>query len=502
MDNSVLDGLLLGFSQALLVENLLMILLGCFLGTWLGMMPGLGPASGVALLLPFTYGMDSGGALILFAGIYFGAMYGGAIASILINTPGDAGAIMTTVDGHPMALKGRAGSALFLAALSSFAGGTISIVGLTFLGNSLARVALYFGPAEYAALLIFALLGTASFVQESRVRGLISMALGLLIGTVGIDLQTGAMRFSFGKAELLDGISLMPVIVGVYAISEGLRGFGRIATGNAVRVAQVGRMIASKAELARSWLAMIRGSLIGFIVGVLPGAGATIATFMAYSVEFRLSKRKDEFGKGAPEGLAAPESANNASAGGALVPLLTLGVPGSGTTAVLLGALMIYGVQPGPRMFSEYPELTWGIISSLYVSNIVLLILNIPLIRVFVQLLKTPPLLLNTAIIIIGVSGMYVISLSLFDCYLVLGFGVLGVIMRTYGFPLAPMVLGVALSNLLEQSLRQALALAGGNWIELLSKPVVAVLIASSFGFVLFVAAKGVLKKTRASATA
>jgi putative tricarboxylic transport membrane protein len=475
-----LNGLALGFAQAATLQNLALTVGGCFLGTWIGMMPGLGPAAGIALLLPLTYGMDPTSALILFCGVYLGSMYGGSITSILINMPGDASAVMTTLDGSPMAQKGRAGAALFLSAIASFVGGTISIVGLTLLAPTISRMALSFGPAEYSALMLFALIGVVSFMEGAVVRGMISVMMGLLLGTVGIDLQSGSMRFTFNEPELLDGISIMAVIVGIYSVSEAIEGIHKVRTGNAGTVSQYGKLLASKEEWLRSRWAMVRGGIIGFVVGVLPGAGATIATFISYATEYRLSKYKDEFGKGAPEGVAGPEAANNASASGAMVPLLTLGIPGSGTTAVMLGALMIYGIQPGPKLFTEHANVAWGVIASLYVSNVILVIMNVPLVGLFVRLLKIEPLLLNVGILVLAIAGVYVVNLSFLEAGLTVVFGALGFFMRRLGFPTAPLILGLTLSALIEQSLRQALVLDAGSWMSMIQRPLVLTILVAS----------------------
>ncbi|WP_246702497.1 tripartite tricarboxylate transporter permease [Starkeya sp. ORNL1] len=481
MDGSVISGLMFGFSEVLSSPtNLAMIALGCVLGTWIGMMPGIGPPAGIALLLPFTYGLNPTAALILFSGIYFGAMYGGSISSILINMPGDAGSVMTTLDGHPMARKGRAGAALVISAVASFVGGTISILGLTFLATYLARVAVGFGPAEYSALMVLSLVGTASFIDGTVVKGLIVVSFGLLLGTVGIDLQTGSTRFTFGMAELYDGVSSIAVIVGIYSISEALEGIRRYYNGEVDTFAQVGRLMMSREEWVRSRWAMVRGSFVGFFTGILPGHGATIATFVSYTVEYRISKHKEEFGKGAPEGVAGPEAANNAAASGAMVPLLTLGIPGSGTTAVMLGALLIYGIQPGPKLFEQHPDIAWGVIASLYVANVVLVILNIPLVGFFVRLLKVPPLTLNLGIIVLAISSVYIINLSVLETGISVAFGIIGYAMRRLAYPITPLILGLVLSPLLEQSTRQALTLAGGSWWGVVSHPIVAVLLIAS----------------------
>ncbi len=463
--------LIMGFEHSLSGYNLLFVVVGACVGTWVGMLPGIGPATAIAVLLPFSFGLDPTSALILLSGIYFGAMYGGAISSILLNIPGDASAIMTTMEGHPLAKQGRAGAALLMSAAASFIGGTIGLLALTFLAKPISVFAISLGPAEYFTLMVFALVATATLVEGSAVKGFLSTALGLILATIGIDLQSGVARFTFGLPDLLDGIHLLTAIIGVYAITEILITVEHLAAGRWQAPAAIGKLWATKAEWMRARFAFLRGTAIGFVVGLLPGAGGAVATLLAYATEKRISRHPEQFGKGAIEGLAAPEAANNASVSGALVPLLTLGIPGSSATAVLLGALMMFGIQPGPRLFVEQPVLTWSVIASLYIGNVVLVILNIPLIGLWVRLLKIPIQLMMALIGVLAVTGAYSIANSMFDVWIALGFGVIGYLMRKRNIPTTPMILGLVLSRTLEQSLRQSLTLFAGDWTAFFTRP-------------------------------
>ncbi|ATX67552.1 tripartite tricarboxylate transporter permease [Roseinatronobacter bogoriensis] len=468
----VLLNLMSGIQTAVSGPNLLFILLGASVGTWVGMLPGIGPATAIAVLLPFTFSLDPTSALIMLSGIYFGAMYGGSIASIMLNIPGDASSVMSTLDGYPMTQKGRAGAALLLAATASFVGGTLGLIGLTLIAEPVSRLALRLGPSEYFMLMVFALAATASTVQGSAVKGFISALLGLAIATIGIDLQSGSSRFTFGTPELMDGIPLLVAIIGVYAVTEVMMTVEGLVSGRWQAPKAIGKLWATKAEWLRVRFTFFRASVIGFLVGLMPGAGGAVATLLAYSTEMRFSRRRDEFGKGAPEGLVAPEAANNASVSGALVPLLTLGIPGSSATAVLLGALMMHGIQPGPRLFVEQPVLTWGVIGGLYVANIALLVLNVPLIGLWVRILKVPAALMMTVILVLAIVGSFSLSNSMFDVWLMLLFGVLGYLMRKTGVPITPMILGLVLSGMIEQSLRQTLSLSGSDWSVFVTRPV------------------------------
>ncbi|ACM04097.1 tripartite tricarboxylate transporter permease [Cereibacter sphaeroides] len=452
-----------GIATAFSGWNFAYVVIGAFVGTWIGMLPGLGPATGIALLLPLTYGLDPTGGMIMLCGIYFGSMYGGSISSILLNTPGDVSSVITMLDGNPMARKGRGGAALFCSAVASFIGGTVGLIGLTFLAEPIARFALRFGPAEYFALMTFALVATATLLQGAAVKGLIAIVLGLMVATVGIDLQSGAARFTMGSPDLFDGVSLIAVIIGLFGISEVFTNIQEIMARRWGKVATVGRLWMEASEWARCRFSFLRGSVIGFLVGVVPGAGGAVATLLSYAAERRASRHPEEFGKGAIEGVAGPEAANNASVGGALIPLFTLGLPGSSATAILLGALMIFGIQPGPRLFTESPDLVWGIIGSLYVANVVLVILNVPFIGIFVRMLTMPGAPLNAIILLLAITGAYSLNSNVFDVQVALLFGVAGFLLRKAGVPLAPFVLSVALGGTLEQSLRQALSLSDGD---------------------------------------
>ena len=473
----VLSQLAHGFSVALTPLNLGLAFAGAFLGTLIGALPGIGPVNGVAILIPIAYALKlpAESALILLAGVYYGAEYGGRISSILLNVPGDAGAVITTLDGYPMAQKGRAGEALALSALSSFIGGTLSVIGLTLFAPLLAQWAIRFGPAEYFALMVFAFTTLSSLAGKSPVKALASSVFGLMLATVGLDPGSGVPRYTFGQLKLYDGVDFLIVAIGLFAISEVLvlmegTFLGR---GTAIRVATT--LVSLKTFLASLW-SILRGAVIGFFIGVLPGAGASIASAIAYTTEKRLVDREGTFGQGDPRGVAAPEAANNAAAGGAMVPMLTLGVPGSGTTAVLLGALMMFNVTPGPLIFENRPEVVWGLIASMYIGNVMLLVLNLPLVGVFARILTIPRWFLVPAIAALSFIGVYAVNNSPFDLLFMTGIGIWGYLMRKFGFPLAPMILGLVLGRLMEVNLRRALAISGGDWAVLFASPIAQVL--------------------------
>ena len=452
-----------GFEVAFLPANLFYTFIGCLLGTVIGVLPGIGPAAGIALLIPITFGMNPTSALIMMAGIYYGAMYGGSTTSILINTPGESSSVMTAIDGYQMAKKGRAGAALAVSAIGSFIAGTMSIILLSLLAVPLANFALKFGPAEYFTLMLFSMTAVAALTGKSIAKGLLSMLLGLIIATIGIDLQSGQPRFTFGVAELQDGVGFLIVVVGLFAVAEVFTGLEEHFKGNSEIIRIKGRLWLTAEEWRRSVMPISRGGIIGFFTGVLPGAGATIATILSYSVERTLHKDKEKFGTGMIEGVAGPEAANNASTGGAMVPLLTLGVPGSGSTAVLMGAFIMYGVQPGPLLLQNRPDLVWGLVDSMYVGNLMLLLLNLPLVGIFVRLLYVPTGILMPLIIAISTIGVYAINGNVFELYLVLAFGVLGYAFRKTDIPTAPLVLALVLGGTMEQSFRQAMTISGGD---------------------------------------
>jgi putative tricarboxylic transport membrane protein len=453
-----------GFAVCLQPINLWYTFVGVFLGTIVGVLPGIGPSASIALLMPITFGMNPTSALIMMAGIYYGTKYGGSTTSILIRTPGEAASVMTSIDGYEMAKNGRAGAALAVSAIGSFIAGTLGVVALTIFALPLASMALKFGPAEYFTLMLFAMTAVASLTGASVAKGMLSMLLGLMIATIGIDLQSGQARYTMGIIEFQDGVGFVVVVVGLFAVAEVFRGMEGIYRGTAPQMIKIkGRLWLTRQEWQRSVGPIWRGGIIGFVIGVLPGAGGTIASILSYTTEKRLSKHPEEFGRGAIEGVAGPESANNSDTAGAMVPLLTLGVPGGGATAVLLGAFIMYGIQPGPLLFQNRPDLVWGLIDSMYVGNVMLLILNLPLIGIFVRLLYIPSGILYPLIVAIAVIGAYAINGSTTDLFLILFFGVLGYVFEKVDIPVAPLALSLVLGGMMEQSFRQAMTISGGN---------------------------------------
>ncbi|WP_304454470.1 tripartite tricarboxylate transporter permease [Nocardiopsis sp. YSL2] len=472
----MLDQLMYGFGIALTPENLLYVFIGVLAGTIIGMLPGLGPMSAIALMIPIAYGMDPTSAIIMLAGVYYGAIFGGSTSSILLNAPGVAGTVATSFDGYPMALKGQAGKALAIAAICSFVGGTISVVGLMAIAPSLASFAVSFGPVEYFALMVLGLTAVVSLGGRNLVKGLIAAVVGVMIALVGIDSQTAIVRFTFDLPELYEGVEFLIVALGVFALAEVLvmlnqRGKGGVRKG-------VTSLRLSRRELGRITPPALRSSVLGFFTGVLPGAGATVASFLSYSMEKKIARDGDTFGQGNPKGVAAPEAANNAAAVGSFVPLMTLGVPGSGTTAILLGALMVLGVQPGPMMLSENPDMFWGVVASMYIGSVVLLILNLPLIPLFAKVLNTPRTMLIPLVVVFCVVGVYGLSFSVFDLGLLAAFGAIGFLMRRNDFPAAPLILGLILGGLMETNMRRALQISNGEWSVFLTEPISAGLLA------------------------
>ncbi|WP_096187260.1 tripartite tricarboxylate transporter permease [Evansella halocellulosilytica] len=465
----MLADILYGFSVALQPENLLFVFIGVTAGMLIGVIPGLGPISAIALMIPITFGMNPATGLILMAGVYYGAVFGGSTSSILLNAPGISGTVATSFDGYPLARKGFAGKALAIAAWASFVGGTLGLIGLMVLAPVLAAFALSFGPAEYFSLMVLGLTAVISLSGKSIVKGLIVAVLGVMISIVGFDRQTGTLRYTFGSSNLYDGIDFLIVALGIFAIAEVMM---MLLTKVNDQKKQIGSLKLKKAEVKELSVPTLRNSVLGFFTGVLPGAGATIASFLGYSMEKRLSKDHKTFGKGNIKGIAAPESANNAATSGSFVPLLTLGLPGSSTTAVLLGALLVMGVAPGPLMFQERPDVFWGVIASMYIGNMFLLFLNLPLIPLFAKILEIPRAILMSLIVIFCAIGVYSLNFSVFDLYLLVFFGLIGFFMRKYGFPPAPLILGLILGAIMERSLRQALQLSHGDWSILFTKPI------------------------------
>ena len=467
--------LVTGFGIALSPTNLLFAFVGCVIGTMIGVLPGIGSVATVALLMPISFGMDPTTGLIMMAGVYYGAMYGGSTTSILVRTPGESNAVVTTLDGYPMAQQGRAGAALATAAIGSFIAGTFSTAGLMLFAPVLSSLALRFGPAEYFVVMVLGLTSVSSLTTGSTPKALASMFFGLALATVGQDMS-GWARFTFGLPEFIEGIDLLVVAIGLFAISEALWSVADWRREPFEKTALEGRVWLSREDWRRSVGPWLRGTVIGFLVGLLPGAGATISAFLSYSVEKRLAKRPEEFGKGAIEGVAGPEAANNASVGGAMVPLMTLGIPGSGTTAVLLAAFLMFGLQPGPLLFERHADFAWALIASMYIGNIMLLILNLPLIRVFVKMLDIRPALLFPLILVFSLIGVYGVTGSVFQVFLAIAFGVLGYLMRRYNVPAAPAVLGLVLGPGMELNFRRALALSQGDAAIFWSSDVIKVL--------------------------
>jgi putative tricarboxylic transport membrane protein len=467
--------LLDGFGTALTPENLLFALIGVVLGTAVGVLPGIGPATTVALLLPVTFALPATSSLIMFAGIYYGGMYGGSTTSILLNTPGEAASIVTALEGNKMAKAGRGAAALATAAIGSFVAGTIATILLTFVAPVVVQLAIKLSPADYVALMVLAFITVSAVLGSSVVRGLASLTVGLMIGLIGIDQQTGQARFTFGIPQLLDGIDVVVVAVALFAVGEALWVASRLRHTPADLIPIRGRWF-TREDFRRSWKPWLRGTALGFPFGTLPAGGAEVPTFLSYAAEKRLSKHKGEFGKGAIEGVAGPEAANNAAAAGVLVPLLTLGLPTSSTAAVMLVAFRQYGIQPGPELFSQNGALVWALIASLYVGNLMLLVLNLPLAGVWVKLLRIPRPYLYAGILMFGALGSYTINLSPVDLALLFGLGVMGFMFRRYGWPVAPAIIGVILGPIAEQQLRRALAISQGD---------ASVLVESTFSIVL-----------------
>lgn len=476
----IFDGLAQGFQVALSLQGLTFVLIGVVVGTVIGMIPGLGPITAIAVMIPITYGMDPAIALLLMAGVYYGAAYGGATSSILLNAPGVSEAVATTFDGYPLAKQGKAGKALAIAAIGSFVGGTLSLLLLTTLAPTLAKVAVSFGPPEYFALMLLGLTAIASLSEGSTTKALISGIIGLMIATIGIDGQTGTIRFAFGNPRLYEGIDFLVIALGLFALAE-VTSLVLQRKEKMSNMHELGSLKITKEEFKDIGGTMGRQSILGFLVGVLPGAGGTISSFIGYISEKKLAKKPEEFGKGSLRGVAAPETANNAANNGAFVPLLSLGIPGSGTTAVMLGALIVLGIQPGPLLMTDHPDVFWGVIASMYIGNIFLLILNLPLIPYISRILLVPRPLLISLIIVFCIIGVYAISFSTFDLYLLLAFGIIGYILRLIKFPAAPLLLAFILGGMMEQAFRQTLTISDGSLSIFVERPIAAVMLFISF---------------------
>lgn len=473
-----LDYLLQGFATALQWHNLLFAFFGVLIGTAVGVLPGIGPMSGIALLMPITASITSGlpaeaaatSSIILLAGVYYGAMYGGSTTSILLNTPGESSSVVTTLDGHQMAKNGRAGIALAICSIGSFAAGLIALIGLILLATPLASIALKFGPAEYTSLMLLGLLAVSGLGGKSITKALMMTVFGLLLATIGIDSVSGVTRFTYDMPVLYSGLEFLTIAVGLFAVGEVFKAILERES-NDGEIAKITRIIPTKQDLKDSSLPIARGSVLGFFIGVLPGAGATLASFFSYIMEKKLSKNPKKFGTGAIEGVAAPESANNAAAGGAIVPLLTLGIPGSGSTAILMSAFIMFNITPGPLLFEEHPDVAWGLIASMFVGNAILLILNLPMVKVFAKVVETPAKYLIPLIIGFSFFGVYAVQFSVFDLGLLIACGVAGYFLSKNDFPIAPLVLGLVLGPMIENNLRRALTLSNGDVMIFFQKP-------------------------------
>lgn len=466
-----INALIDGFAIAATPQNLLYALIGVLAGTLVGVLPGIGPALTIALLLPLTYSLPPESAFILFAGIYYGAMYGGSTTSILLNTPGESGSMMTAIEGNKMARSGRAAAALATAAIGSFIAGTLATLALAFAAPYVVDLAVTLGPADYLALMVVAFMTVGALLGASAARGFVSVGLGLTIGLIGLDAQSGSSRFTFGIPRLLDGIDTVIVIVALFAMGEAIYLAAKQRPGKPKPMALKGRAWMTREDWRRSWPAWLRGTAIGWPLGAVPVGGSEIPTFLSYAVEKKLSKHPEEFGKGAIEGVAGPEATNNANAAGALMPLLTLGLPTSATAAVILVAFQQYGLQPGPLLLDQEPDLVWGLVAALLIGNFMLLILNLPLVGMWAKVLLIPTSYLYAGIVMFALLGAYSLNGSVFDVFMLLLLGILGYGLRQYGFPIAPLIIGAILGPLAEQQLRRALAISDGDPTALISTP-------------------------------
>lgn len=474
------DNILLGFATALTFQNLLYCFIGVFLGTFIGVLPGLGSLAAISLLLPLSFYLEPTTALIMLAGIYYGGEYGGSIASILLNLPGTPSAAVTCLDGNPMAKQGRAGVALFITAIASFVGGSVGVIALMGFGPSIAQIGLSFGPADYFALMLLGLVAAITVGGGSIVKSMIMVVLGLLLGTVGTDVTSGEFRFTFGFLELRDGVSLVAIAMGLFGIAEVVSSVRDAGTRKITEAVTMRTMLPTRADMKRSLAPMARGSGIGGFLGALPGAGTLIAAFLAYATEIRVAKDKTKFGKGAVEGVAAPESANNAAAQTAFIPTLTIGIPGSATMSIMLGALMIHGISPGPLLVSDHPDIFWGLIASFWIGNLFLLVLNIPLIGLWVKVLQFPYKFIYPVVIALICIGVFSMRTSVFDVGLVVIFGGLGYLLQRAGYSAAPLILGFVLGPMLEENLRRAMLMARGDAWRMVSDPMTGTILAMS----------------------
>lgn len=495
----IINNLYLGFSVALSPYTLMLAIIGCFIGTIVGALPGLGPSNGVAILIPitFTMGLDATASLVLLTAVYYGAMYGGRISSILLNIPGDEPAMMTTLDGYPMAKNGRAGDALVISGFASFVGALLATLALAIVAPSLARVAYVFGPAEYFALYLLAFCTLGGVASKNQAKAALASCVGLGIAMIGVDHTTGMTRYTGGNLHLMDGIDFLVAIVGLFAVSEVFFFIESHGKNSSLGVT-LGKVTIPWSDIFHTRWTMLRSSIVGFIAGVLPGAGASLGSFLTYMMEKSIAGNREEFGTGVAKGVAAPEAGNNAAAGGALVPMLTLGVPGSGTTAVLLAVLMTLNITPGPTLFADRPDVVWGLIASLIIANFVLLFMNVPMVKVFVRILQVPPAMLLPGVTMVSFVGIYSLSGSYFDLLLMTLFGLLGYIFRKLDIPTVPVILGILLGANMENNLRRAMVLSDGDWTFLFSSGIaISLWVAAVLGFVAPFFFRRIMKKPK-----
>ena len=485
-----------GFAVALSASNLFYCAIGAILGTAIGVLPGLGPPATIALLLPVTFKMDPVSAVIMLSGIFYGAMYGGSTTSILLNIPGEAASVVTCLDGYKMARNGRAGAALGISALGSFIAGSLAVLGISILAPTLASFALKFGPPEYFCLVLLGLMMAVYLSEESVLKGLMMGLLGLLLGTIGLDPVSGSQRFTFGVSRLTDGIDFVVMVMGLFGLAEILCNMEAPENREIFKTALKG-LLPTRQDWRQCWASVMRGSALGFFIGVLPGGGAIISSFAAYAVEKRLSKHPERFGSGAIEGVAAPEAANNAASTSSFIPLLTLGIPGNASIAMIFVALMIHGIRPGPLLLQEHPNLFWGVIASMYIGNIMLLGLNLPLIGFWMRMLKVPYRYLAVVVVVICVIGAYSVNNSTWDVGMMVFFGVVGYLLRKFAFPASPFILAMILGPMLEKTLQQSLIASGGDFLTFLNRPISASLLLAAGLLMLTPAAKQICKKYR-----
>ena len=494
----LLEHLALGFTTALTFQNLLYAFMGCLLGTLVGVLPGLGPVATIAMLLPATYALPPVSALIMLSGIYYGAQYGGSTTAILVNLPGESSSVVTTLDGYQMARRGRAGIALATAALGSFFAGTVATLLLAAFAGPLTELAMDFGPADYFALMTFGLIGAVVLASGSVYHAIGMILIGLLLGLVGTDVNSGIARYSFGQIELLDGLNFVCLAMGLFGVAEIVRNL----EGREVRetfTKGLDRLWPSRADFKRMWPAILRGTALGSALGVLPGGGAALASFSSYTLEKKVSRNPQEFGKGAIEGVAGPESANNAAAQTSFIPLLTLGIPSNAVMAMMIGAMVIHNIQPGPMVMTQNPDLFWGLIVSMWIGNLILLVLNLPLLGIWVKLLKVPYRLMYPAILVFCAIGVFSVQNSLFDIWQMAVFGILGYVFGKLKLEPAPLLLGFVLGPMMEENLRRALLISRGDFGVFITRPISATLLCASVGLIILLLIP-TLKRSRVEA--